>query len=374
MFSGASKLNLTEYEFIWRVDNFDYFFFSFWLNKEYKRRDFLFTNKNNQWKTYIGREQRKKLSGLGMRLMTNDRRLKNYGIKANRLIRQSKKLFEKVKKDNHSKITSRELAKKITETAQFCREFWAHYFFSEYFCYDGVEEVLVKNLGSKTYISKLKKNVHRMQKIKFNLRKQLNKSVFGNHVFLKLLNESAKRLDIKFSGIMNLGWSEITEALISGKLRASGKEIYVTGYFNNWKIISGRRAKKIIEKIENYEKKHAGNILRGQTGNGGKYIGRVKIIPFDIKVDLINEIKKMKKGDVLVSGSTGPEMILACKKAGAIVTEEGGITSHAATISREFGIPSVIGTKIATEILKDGDLIEVDADRGIVRVLKKAKR
>lgn len=79
----------------------------------------------------------------------------------------------------------------------------------------------------------------------------------------------------------------------------------------------------------------------------------------------------MHKGDVLVTGSTGPEMILACKKAGAIVTDEGGVISHAAIVSRELGIPSVIGTKFASEILNDGDFVEVNANTGIVTILEK---
>lgn len=82
----------------------------------------------------------------------------------------------------------------------------------------------------------------------------------------------------------------------------------------------------------------------------------------------------MKKGDVLVTGSTGPEMILACKKTGAIVAEEGGICSHAAIVSRELNIPCIIGTKIATQVLKDGDLVEVDANNGMVKILKRAKK
>jgi len=77
----------------------------------------------------------------------------------------------------------------------------------------------------------------------------------------------------------------------------------------------------------------------------------------------------MKNGEVLVSGSTGPEMILACKKAGAIVTEEGGMLTHATIVSRELGIPCVVGTKIATKIFETGDMIEVDADNGVVRKL-----
>ncbi len=78
-----------------------------------------------------------------------------------------------------------------------------------------------------------------------------------------------------------------------------------------------------------------------------------------------------KIGDILLSQATSPDLLPAMKKAAAIVTEQGGITSHAAIVSRELGIPCVIGTKIATKVLKDGDLVEVDANRGIVKKLTK---
>ena len=70
---------------------------------------------------------------------------------------------------------------------------------------------------------------------------------------------------------------------------------------------------------------------------------------------------------------TRPELMPAVKKAKAIVTDEGGITCHAAIISRELKIPCIIGTKIATKILKDGDFVEVDANNGVIRVLEKSK-
>ena len=80
---------------------------------------------------------------------------------------------------------------------------------------------------------------------------------------------------------------------------------------------------------------------------------------------------EMKKGNILVAGQTRPFLMSAIKKAGGIITDEGGITSHAAIISRELDIPCIIGTKIATKVLKDGDSVEVDADKGIVKILKK---
>lgn len=95
-----------------------------------------------------------------------------------------------------------------------------------------------------------------------------------------------------------------------------------------------------------------------------------KIIKTVFSDKMAEEIAKVGKGDILVAETTGPEMIIACKKAGAIITDEGGTTSHAAVVSREFGIPCIIGTKIATKVLKDGDLVEVDAEKGVVRKLK----
>ena len=64
-------------------------------------------------------------------------------------------------------------------------------------------------------------------------------------------------------------------------------------------------------------------------------------------------------------------MILAMKKASAIITDEGGICSHAALVSRELGIPCIVGTRDATQVFKDGDFVEVDANRGIVTLLSK---
>jgi pyruvate,water dikinase len=73
----------------------------------------------------------------------------------------------------------------------------------------------------------------------------------------------------------------------------------------------------------------------------------------------------MKEGDVLVTTMTTPEYVLLMQKASAIVTNMGGLLCHAAIVSRELNKPCVINTKIGTEVFKDGDMVEVDADKGI---------
>ncbi len=76
---------------------------------------------------------------------------------------------------------------------------------------------------------------------------------------------------------------------------------------------------------------------------------------------------KFKENDILISINSTPSLTPAIKKAAAIVTDEGGRGCHAAIISRELKKPCVIGTKYATKVFKDGDLVEVDAEKGIIK-------
>ena len=107
-------------------------------------------------------------------------------------------------------------------------------------------------------------------------------------------------------------------------------------------------------------------ILQGQSASPGIVTGVVKI------VENPKKLSKVKKGDILVAQMTSPDFVPAMKLAAAIVTDRGGITSHAAIVSRELGIPCVVGTEEATKILKDGMVVTVDGKAGqILRGKKK---
>ncbi len=103
--------------------------------------------------------------------------------------------------------------------------------------------------------------------------------------------------------------------------------------------------------------------IHGSIANRGTAIGKVVICK-----DLAS-IARVQKGDVIVASMTRPEFMPALKKAGAIITDEGGVTSHAAILSRELGIPAIIGTKVATKVLRDGMNVEVRANHGIIRII-----
>lgn len=101
-------------------------------------------------------------------------------------------------------------------------------------------------------------------------------------------------------------------------------------------------------------------ILKGLGASPGVGTGRVKII-YNVQ-----DISKVQNKDVLVTAMTSPDLVPAMRKCSAIITDLGGVTSHAAIVSREMGIPAIVGTKDATKVLKDGQTATVDAYHGIV--------
>lgn len=129
------------------------------------------------------------------------------------------------------------------------------------------------------------------------------------------------------------------------------------------KFYVGEEAKIKFKRLEFSKKEPNKNVreIKGTPAQLGIVRGTVKII------NIVKDLKKIKKGDILVSVATNPDLMPGIKKAAAIVSDEGGVTCHAAIVSRELGIPCVIGTKIATKVLKDGDKVEVDATKGIVK-------
>ncbi|MDZ7798311.1 MAG: PEP-utilizing enzyme [Patescibacteria group bacterium] len=129
------------------------------------------------------------------------------------------------------------------------------------------------------------------------------------------------------------------------------------------KVLIGKKCDQYIKNNLPQRKIPKINILKGKCGNKGQVKGRV------CRVVKVEDMKKMKQGDILVTIMTSPRLAGVFSKAKAFITDEGGITSHAAIVSREMNIPCVIGTKIATKVLKDGDKVLVDADKGIIKKL-----
>jgi phosphoenolpyruvate synthase/pyruvate phosphate dikinase len=102
--------------------------------------------------------------------------------------------------------------------------------------------------------------------------------------------------------------------------------------------------------------------IKGIPGSQGKVTGIARVLKS------LSQADKFKAGDILVTQATSPAWTPFIFSAKAVVTDLGGTLSHAAIVAREYGIPAVVGTKVATKTIKDGQKIEVDGTKGIVRI------
>lgn len=197
------------------------------------------------------------------------------------------------------------------------------------------------------------------------------KEVFSkSHFYINfsLMREIARRLKIKQKLAHSILEEEMRDALLKNKIvpleileQRYNKCVVLIGN-NNFKLTCGGEAYRFL-KTFNIVSHTADKEIKGQIANLGKIIGKVKILTGP------KDFYKIKKGEILVAPMTTPEFVPILKKAAAIVTDEGGITSHAAIVARELNIPCIIGTKVATKVLKDGDLIEVNAEKGLITIL-----
>ena len=123
-------------------------------------------------------------------------------------------------------------------------------------------------------------------------------------------------------------------------------------------------AKEELKELYDIEGK---NEVSGTVANQGIAKGVVRVLRSN-DIQQLREVRKtFQKGEILITQMTQPNIVDIAGRAGAIITDEGGMLSHAAIIAREFGVPCIVGTSNATKTFKNGDLVEVDADKGIVR-------
>lgn len=188
-----------------------------------------------------------------------------------------------------------------------------------------------------------------------------------------IFKELAKRTGNSYSDFYFVFNDEVKDILAHKKdikkIAAQRYDLSITVIENGkFTPLVGDKAKEYARKNDvplSTDKTEEINEVKGTIGSKGYAKGKARLIRND------SAVKEFKQGEILITAMTTPDFVPMMKKAAAIVTDEGGITCHAAIVSRELKIPCIIGTFNATKVFKDGDLIEVDADKGIVRKVKK---
>jgi len=187
---------------------------------------------------------------------------------------------------------------------------------------------------------------------------------------LTFFKELANRMGIGAQDVSYLQEAEIIDFL-DGKLEIS-KEIIAKrkkGFVmylsldNKLVCLQGDNAQDAMSLFKLSAEEEEITLITGMVASKGLASGNVVI------VHGVKDLEKVKDGDILVAVATHPDYVPAMRRAIAIVTDEGGVTSHAAIVAREFGIPCIVGTKKATSLLKDGDIVEVNAQYGWIKKL-----
>jgi len=178
----------------------------------------------------------------------------------------------------------------------------------------------------------------------------------GNKEVVKLKEEVSKRQVLKDYEVKKL--AEISLKLEEHYQKPQDIEFAIEG--ENIYIVQTRPITTLEKRVgaEDIKELKGEVILIGLAASPGIGSGKIKIVKG------VEDLKKINQGDVLVTGMTNPDMVVTMQKAAAIVTDEGGLTAHAAIVSREMGIPAVVGTREATTKLKEGEIITVDGFTG----------
>lgn len=351
----------------------DDYMLSFWVQgvsvfitdihlEAYKILEVLYVIDNGMFKQYFTKKAYDRALDKGLTFYSDKHAFDNYQKDLSSHCDKFKEFFESEIKNQ--KTLSREKVVKFFEyTKKLCGDYAQMNF-----------ESTDKAFAQQENNPIIKKNLSGVAKFKDNVRAVMNMVLFEpngylNHFFTVL----GKQFSLSSSVFDNLTQQEILNLFEGNKpdesVVSKRQEAFVESY-NLENFYEGKDAENIIQEFK--EGTSYSDIFHGQVASKGKVVGTVKIIPVDYSdLDRVNtEINKMKQGDILVAETTAPELIVACKKAGAIVTDMGGLMSHAAIVSREFGIPCIVGTKNASKILKDGDRVEVDGILGVVKILK----
>ena len=195
-----------------------------------------------------------------------------------------------------------------------------------------------------------------------------------NHHFFRFVHEFARRTNQDYKLIGNAFVSEVPAILNQSfpleqlqKRRESSAFVIQEG--NRYSLLTGNQSLAVFEKVfSKKETQHAMQEIHGivaSRGSNPTVTGKVKVV-LDPKNQTISE------DEILVASMTRPEFLPLMKKAKAFITNEGGITCHAAIVSREMNKPCIIGTLHATKALKDGDEVEMLMNHGVVRITPKA--
>lgn len=229
-----------------------------------------------------------------------------------------------------------------------------------------------EQLCTKYAIPQELKNVFHLFRVLAMIRDQRKEYVLRfNHFYERAVERCTSDFGLQKERLYDAAPTELVHLLETGRidvvlLKERSKNAIWFKRENQDFIIGGAKAQGIMDILHKklLEKHEELKGMVASTGNAKTVTGTAKIILGE------THFTKFNAGDILVAPMTRPEYVPLMKKAKAIITDEGGITCHAAIVSRELGVPCIIGTQVATKKLQDNRTVEIDVVKGIVRMVE----
>ena len=333
----------------------------------YRRRNFLWIYDNDMSRTYIENETIKKTEIIGETIFSNQIIFTKFEKGFRKMIdeaQESIKKFENIKDVDIGDLY--DLRAIVNKGFYFFEK--TEFFFTDG-CYKKEMSPILKNnllvLGNDLKV-----------KARPLLVELLTKSLYH------IADLAAKEFNLGLEDIKFYSFDEFAILLESGisvkqsiiNERKISFVMYSVG--DNVFVLEGKEKNEVLKRFKEEDHKEKTE-FKGITANKGKVIAKVRVILPEMDQDYNLFIKKlslikMEPGEILVTETTSPDFVPLMKIASGVIANQGGLNSHAAIFSRELGIPCVVGTYHATDILKTGDLVELDATSGIVRIIAKA--
>lgn len=301
---------------------------------------------------------------------TGERRRKDDTVVAGKKI---KLLCAQARELKHAYSDKSKLTREETERVLLVLQSIVHeYFYFDYSFWDGAFFLAATDTA-------IRANVELVERLKNELRIDLEE-FFGEDSLLNvLLDTLAKQTGISSDELVWYTQEEILGIFEGNKVASQTLEAHRTSVYwhdeeNGLHIFYDGAAEVFIRAFNENSESESVNTITGRVahGLGKKVTGRVRVLKrhYGDSEALERGMKEMGIGDILVSQTTDPQFMPAFYKAAAVVTDVGGMLSHAAISARELDIPCIVETKNASKIFKTGDFVEVDAEKGIVRKMK----
>lgn len=346
-------LALDNYKLVFRVKKIDFLLADI-LMGHYRQLDCIFLQNADSFSQWIGEDTISKAGKEGFETFANIHRLHEYQSEMTRRVDYEAESF--------ARFTSISWPESRDELAIFfraCTDLIEHYSKMDEIYIDNLVPILDKPFLFDT-----------LGAYKNEARNLVNQALIGPTSHLALVLEIVSRqVDVAVTQLQSYSVREILDiacehnAVEEGVLKLRATAYMMLGKKGKSSVLVGEQALRAGAILSSRNSVNVQEIA-GIVANGSDVLvyapATVVSVDYGNTEAMFRAIEAMHSGDVLVAETTAPELVAACRKASAIVTDIGGILSHAAIVSRELGIPCIVGTEIATKVIQNREVVEVD--------------